>query len=52
MGALLDTDAERFGGSGVVNEAVDTSAVAAHGQQQSIEVRLGPLAVSVLQPAS
>ena len=49
--ALLDTDAEAFGGSGVVNEAVATSTVAAHGQRQSIAVRLGPLAVSVLRPA-
>ncbi len=44
---LLDSDAVGFGGSGVVNTGRETEPVAVHGQEQSIEVTLGPLAISL-----
>jgi 1,4-alpha-glucan branching enzyme len=48
---LLNTDAARYGGSGVGQpEAIPVDPVAAHGQQQSIELTLPPLGVVFLAP--
>ncbi|HET7314781.1 1,4-alpha-glucan branching protein GlgB [Salinisphaera sp.] len=47
----LNTDAQRFGGSGVANEApIATIEQAAHGFEQSIALTLPPLAALILQP--
>ena len=44
---LLDTDATEFGGSGYSKVAqADSESIACHGKAQSIEISLGPLAIS------
>ena len=45
--AALDSDATQYGGSGVTNNDRSTEAVPSHGQGQSLELTLGPLAISV-----
>ena len=47
---LLESDAERFGGSGITNEPSAAEPVPMHGYEQSIEVTVGPLAVSFFAP--
>ena len=44
---LLESDAVCFGGSGVVNTERESEEIASHGHAQSIEVTLGPLAISL-----
>ena len=46
--AVLDSDASSYGGSGMTNDDRSTEAVPSHGQDQSLELTLGPLAISVL----
>lgn len=46
--AVLDSDAVTYGGSGVTNDDRFTEPVPSHGQDQSVVLTLGPLAVSVL----
>ena len=47
---LLNSDAERFGGSNVVNEKkIATDAIAAHGFENSIELSIPPLGSSWLK---
>ena len=46
---ILNTDQERWGGSGVVNGSVVSRAVRCHGREQSIQVVLPPLAVAVFK---
>jgi 1,4-alpha-glucan branching enzyme len=49
----LNSDAADYGGSGQGNlGALDSEAVAAHGQSQSLQLRLPPLAIVILTPAS
>ena len=45
--SLLDSDAVEFGGSGVINTDRSTEPVQSHGHDHSIEVSLGPLAISL-----
>ncbi|NIZ93805.1 alpha amylase C-terminal domain-containing protein, partial [Kineococcus rubinsiae] len=48
---LLNTDAEEFAGSGVVNTGPLTAeAVAWNGQEQSVQLRVPPLGVTWLVP--
>lgn len=47
---LLESDATKYGGSGITNEPSATEAVPMHGHDQSIEVTVGPLAVSFFAP--
>ena len=44
---ILESDAPEFGGSGMVNPSRRAEAVSSHGHDQSIEVTLGPLAISM-----
>lgn len=46
--AALDSDALHYGGSGMTNNDRTTEPVPSHGLQQSVELTLGPLAISVL----
>ena len=46
---ILNTDEERWGGSGVVNRSVVSRALPCHGREQSIQVVLPPLAVAVFK---
>jgi len=46
---LLNTDAEEFGGSGVGNVQLDSEPHPAHGKDQSIALRLPPLATLFLK---
>ena len=47
---LLNTDAEKYGGSGVgVGETIHTEAIDAHGRQHSLQVDLPPLATMMLK---
>ena len=47
---LLNSDAGLYGGSGIGNlSRVDTVPVAAHGRYQSLNLRLPPLAVLILE---
>jgi 1,4-alpha-glucan branching enzyme len=49
----LNSDAADYGGSGQGNlGALDSESVAAHGQSQSLQLRLPPLAIVILTPAS
>jgi 1,4-alpha-glucan branching enzyme len=43
---VLESDDNRFGGDGFVNEPLETEDGESHGFDQSIDVRVGPLAVS------
>ncbi len=45
--AVLDSDAVEYGGSGVTNNDRSTEPVPSHGQNLSVVLTLGPLAVSV-----
>ena len=48
---VMNTDAEKYGGSGVGNAAVrDAEAVAWHGRENSLNLVLPPLATVVLMP--
>jgi 1,4-alpha-glucan branching enzyme len=49
---LLESDATRYGGSGVVTDTCPTVAEPAHGFDQAIEVTAGPLSISFLTPAT
>ncbi len=48
---VLNSDDLSFGGSGVVNGTVTTEPVSTHGYDQSIEVRIPPLAAAFFVPA-
>jgi 1,4-alpha-glucan branching enzyme len=49
----LNSDAADYGGSGQGNlGALDSEPVAAHGESQSLQLRLPPLAIVILTPAS
>ncbi len=48
---VLETDAEIYGGSGVVNGPLNSEAIEAHGHPQAITARLGPLGLCVFAPA-
>ena len=48
---ILNTDSSFYGGSNIGNGgAVDTNTVSAHGQAQSLELVLPPLATMLLMP--
>ncbi len=48
---VLNTDAEAYGGSGLVNDGpIQAEAAAAHGSELSIEIDLPPLGVTFLAP--
>jgi 1,4-alpha-glucan branching enzyme len=47
---LVNTDENRFGGSGVVNNEVDAAPDAWHGRDHSVVLRLPPLGVVWLAP--
>jgi 1,4-alpha-glucan branching enzyme len=50
---LLSTDDERFGGSGYLAEAsVETERIPHHGLDQSVGLRLPPLAILILEPSA
>lgn len=46
---LLNTDAEKYGGSGKSNPEVSVEAFGAHGRENSISVTLPPLGIAVLE---
>ncbi len=46
---LFNTDHQKYGGSGVANEAIKTSKIPSHGFNNSIELTLPPLGVVILQ---
>ena len=46
---ILNSDEERFGGSGVTNGAIKAQKKESHGQAQSISFRLAPLAVQIFE---
>ena len=46
---VFNSDLEKYGGSGVYNEPMTTQDVAWHGREQSIEVRVPPLATIYLK---
>ncbi|WGY73530.1 1,4-alpha-glucan branching protein GlgB [Burkholderia cepacia] len=46
---ILNTDAERYGGSGVGNDAIATDAIAAHGRDHSLTIVVPPLATLMLR---
>lgn len=48
---LLNSDSGEYGGSGVRNGNLETSPVASHGFNQSIELTLPPLAVLYFEPS-
>jgi 1,4-alpha-glucan branching enzyme len=49
---VLSSDDARFGGSGYMAEsAVPTEKIPLHGFDQSVRLRLPPLAVLILEPA-
>jgi 1,4-alpha-glucan branching enzyme len=48
---ILNSDAERYFGGGVVNgEPVEAAAPGAHGREQSVEIRVPPLGCVFLAP--
>ena len=47
---LLNTDAEQYGGSGIVNDEISTEAQESHAQPQSLSLKLPALATLILQP--
>ncbi|MEM9564835.1 MAG: alpha amylase C-terminal domain-containing protein, partial [Actinomycetota bacterium] len=48
---VLNTDADAYGGSGLVNDGpIQTAAEAAHGSEHSIEIDVPPLGVTFLVP--
>ena len=49
---LLNTDDERFGGSGVRNCALESEHVSSHGRDHSVSLSLPPLATIILGPTS
>ena len=49
---ILNSDAAEFGGSNVTNPPIPSQPVAWHGQSQSIEITLPPLAVVFLKSES
>jgi 1,4-alpha-glucan branching enzyme len=48
---ILSTDETQYGGSGVVNGTLETSAERAHGHPQSVLMSVPPLALVVFMPA-
>ena len=47
---LLNTDSEQYGGSGVgLHGDIQTEKIAAHGRQQSLQIKLPPLATMILK---
>ena len=46
-----NSDNLRYGGSGVMNESVETDPISTHGHDQSIEVNLPPLGAIFLKPS-
>ena len=46
---ILNSDDERFGGSGVVNKPQKAVKKASHGQDYAIAIRLAPLAVQIFE---
>ena len=48
---ILNSDAEEFGGSGVVNKKViKTEKIGFHGRDYSIEMNISPFGISILRP--
>jgi 1,4-alpha-glucan branching enzyme len=47
---VINTDADRYGGSGVtLGGGIETESIAAHGFAQSVELRLPPLGAVILK---
>jgi 1,4-alpha-glucan branching enzyme len=46
---LLNTDSEKYGGSGVSFREIHTQDVEAHGRQHSLQIDLPPLATVILK---
>ena len=46
---LINTDHQRYGGSGVRNDHYDNELIASHGYQQSLSLTLAPLSTLILQ---
>ncbi len=49
---VLNSDDDRYGGSGVVNGSIEAEAISTHGFDQSIEIRIPPLAAAFFVPAT
>lgn len=49
---IFSSDDQQFGGSGVLNDVLETVDRGFHGQQQSLSITLPPLAVAVFKPKS
>ncbi len=49
---VLNTDNERYGGSGLTNDRLQTTAQSHHGRPESLELRLPALATLFLKPAT
>ena len=48
---LIQSDSMDFGGSGVTMENAPAQAIESHGHSQSLEIAIGPLAISLFVPA-
>ncbi|MEO1434994.1 MAG: alpha amylase C-terminal domain-containing protein, partial [Bacteroidota bacterium] len=48
---VLNADAKKYGGSGIVNEKVTSDPIPSHGRDHSIDVKLSPLSVMVFECA-
>jgi 1,4-alpha-glucan branching enzyme len=48
---LIESDSIDFGGSDILAGPVETDPIAAHGQEQSVSMTIGPLAITFLAPA-
>ena len=49
---VLNSDDARYGGSGVVNGTVESDAISTHGYDQSLEIRVPPLAAAFFVPGT
>jgi 1,4-alpha-glucan branching enzyme len=49
---VLNSDDARYGGSGVVNGTVEADAISTHGYDQSLEIRVPPLAAAFFVPGT
>ena len=47
---ILNTDAKRYGGSGIGNGRVQTQTAGAHGREESLSLTVPPLATLILKP--
>ena len=47
---LLNSDSERYGGSGICNETLHTTGISRHGRPDSLSLRLPALATIIIKP--